>query len=183
MPVLISMLRAVNLASHNRISMESLRTLYASLGFEEVRTYIQSGNIVFRAAERNLSAVAKRIEDAIEKNLGFRSAVILRSSSDLRKVIAANPFANRPEVEPNRLLVLFLAADPERKDLRRIAELEGPEELHAAGREVYIYFPNGMARPKISPALVEKALNTPATGRNWNTVKKLVEIAEELERS
>lgn len=177
------MLRAVNLASYNRISMEALRALYQSLGFEDVRTYIQSGNVVFRTTERNLSAVAKRIEDAIEKAFGFHCAAILRSSSDLRKVIAANPFANRTEVEPNRLLVLFLAADPQKKDLRRIAELEGPEELHAAGREVYIYPPNGMARPKISPALVEKALNTAGTGRNWNTVKKLLEMAEQLERS
>ncbi len=183
MPVLISMLRAVNLGSHNRISMESLRALYASLGFEDARTYIQSGNVVFRTTERNVSAAAKRIEDAMEKTFGFCSAVIVRSSSDLRKVIAANPFANRPEVEPNRLLVLFLAADPEKKDLRRIAGLEGPEELYSAGREVYIYFPNGMARPKISQALVEKALNTPGTGRNWNTVKKLLEMAEQLERS
>lgn len=148
-----------------------------------MRTYIQSGNVVFRTTERNLSAVAKRIEDAIEKAFGFRCAAILRSASGLRKVIAANRFANRTEVEPNRLLVLFLAADPQKKDLRRIAELEGPEKLHAAVREVYIYFPNGMARPKISPALVEKALNTAGTGRNWNTVKKLLEMAEELERS
>src|SRR5580698_6696689 len=113
MTVVISMLRAVNLGGHNKIKMEALRALYESLKFEDVATFIQSGNVVFRTKEQDLGKVGKKIGDGIEKTFRFRPNVILRTAEEMRGVIARNPFADRKDVEPNRLLVWFLASEPD----------------------------------------------------------------------
>ncbi len=182
MPVIISMLRGVNVGAHNRIKMEALRALYESIGLRDPQTYVQSGNVVFRTDRRDLAVLAKCIEDAIEKNFGFRPAVILRTSSELRDVIASNPFAKRSGIEPNKFLVHFIASDPGAEIRDKVLQLKtDPEELRIHGRELYIYFPNGMARPKMSWAVLEKTLNTPGTGRNWNSVVNLLEMAEKME--
>jgi uncharacterized protein (DUF1697 family) len=184
MPVVISMLRGVNVVGHNKIKMDALRVLYESLGLRDPRTYIQSGNVIFRTDQRDLALLTRRIESGIERSFGFRPAVIVRTTSELRGVIARNPFATRRGIHPSKLLVTFLASDPGpelRDKVRRIKA--DPEELRIDGREFYIYFPNGMARPKLSPAVIEKTLKIPGTGRNWNTVTKLFEIAESLEAS
>jgi uncharacterized protein (DUF1697 family) len=161
--------------------MDDLRALYESLGCADVQTYINSGNVLFKTAGRDLVRLRKRIEDAIESAYGFRSDVILRTPSDLRQVIAANPFAARPGMEPNRLAIHFLSAGPSAAACEQVrASHIAPEELHVASRELYIYYTNGMARPKISLARVEKTLKTSGTSRNWNTVRKLLEMAEKL---
>ncbi len=184
MPVVISMLRGVNVGSHNRLKMDALRELYESLELLEPQTYIQSGNVLFKTRERNLTLVAKRIEDGIERTFGFRPNVIVRTSSDLRGVIAANPFATRRDIEPSRLLVIFLAREPGAEARDKVLKIKAdPEELRIVGREVYIYFPNGMARPKLQPAVIERMLKIPGTGRNWNSVTKMLEMAEKLETS
>src|SRR5450759_5835900 len=112
MAVIISMLRAVNVGAHNRIKMDALRAIYESLGLRDPQTYVQSGNVVSRTDKRDLVALAKRIEDAIEQGFGFRPAVILRTSGELRDAIARNPFAKRSGIEPSKILVYFLASDP-----------------------------------------------------------------------
>jgi uncharacterized protein (DUF1697 family) len=182
MAVVISMLRGVNVGGHNQIKMEALRALYESLGLRDVQTYVVSGNVVFRTKERNLVALAKRIEDAIEQGFGFRPAVIVRTTSELRGAIAKNPFAKRRGIDPGKLLVTFLADDPSADSRDKVLKIKAdPEELFIDGRHVYIYFPNGMGRTKLSWAAIGKMLGTSATGRNWNSVIKLLEIAEKLE--
>ena len=184
MTVIVALLRGVNLASHNRIKMEALRSLHESLGLKDVQTYIQSGNVIFKTSDTNLVRLRNRIEKAMEQTVGFRPDVILRTVSDLRDVIARNPFAKRRGIDPSRLLVTFLSGDPAPEARDRALAIEAdPEELKIYGRELYIYFPNGLARPKLSIARLEKALDTSGTGRNWNTVKKLMEIADKLEKS
>ncbi len=184
MAVIISMLRGVNVGAHNRIKMDALRAVYESLGLRDPQTYVQSGNVVFRTDKRDLVALAKRIEDAIERSFGFHPAVILRTSSELRDVIARNPFAGQSGIEPSRLLVYFLTSDPGAETRDKVLSLKTePEELRMDGRELYIYFPSGMARPKLSWAVIEKTLKVPGTGRNWNSVTKLLEMAERLEAS
>jgi len=181
MPVLISLLRGVNLA-HRKVKMDDLRALYESLGFEAVQTYINSGNVLFRTAARDHVRLCKRIEDAIQGACGFRSNVILRTPSDLRGVIARNPFAARPGMDGSRLAIHFLAADPGAEARKQVLAIDAaPEELHIDGRELYIYYTNGMARPKLSLPALEKTLRTTGTSRNWNTVRKLLEMAEKLE--
>lgn len=162
--------------------MEALRSLYESLRLRDVRTYVQSGNVIFRTEERDIALMTKRLQKAIEKTFGFQCDVILRTTSELRGVIARNPFANRRGIEPSKLLVTFLASDPgeeARKQVRKIKT--NPDELWIDGREMYTYFPNGMARPKVSWAAIEKILKISGTGRNWNSVTKLLEMAETLE--
>jgi uncharacterized protein (DUF1697 family) len=183
MAVVIAMLRGVNVAGHHKLSMEALRKHCTGLGFEDVQTYIQSGNLVFR--DRGDSAtLANRLEDGIEAKFGFRPPVVLRTAPELRKAIAKNPFAGRSGIEPNKLLVVFMAAAPARAALKQVLSMPcEPEELRASGRELYIYYPEGMARPRIPLVRLEKALQCPSTGRNWNTVLKLAAMAEDLEAS
>ena len=182
MAVIVSLLRGVNVGGHNQIKMDALRELYKSLKLREVLTYVQSGNVVFRTEERDLNPLARRIEAGIERRFGFRPDVILRTSSELRDVIARNPFSRRT-FDPRKLIVTFLAGDPGKEAQERVLKIKAdPEEVRTAGRELYIYYPEGMGRSKV-PLLLEQALKMPVTARNWNSVTKLLEIAEQLEAS
>jgi len=182
MPVIVAMLRGVNVGGHNQIKMEALCALCESLGLRDAQTYVQSGNVVFRSKERNLAGLAKRIEDAIERGFGFRPAVIVRTTSELKAAIAKNPFARRDGIDPRKLLVTFLASEPGTKARDKVLTIKAePEELFIDGREVYIYFPNGLARPKLAWSTIAQMLGTSGTARNWNSVTKLLEMAEKLE--
>jgi len=184
MAVIISMLRGVNVGGHNKIKMDALRALYESMKLREAQTYVQSGNVIFRTDERDIARLAKRIEDGIERKLGFRPDVILRTATEMREVIARNPFAKRRGIEPSKLLVTFLGSDPGAEAREKVLQIKcDPEELRIEGRELYIYFPNGIGRSKLSWAGLEKTLKTPGTARNWNSVTKMLEMAENLEAS
>jgi len=123
MPVLISMLRGVNVVGRNQIKMEALRAVYKSLKFEDPRTFIQSGNVIFRTRQKNSPVLAKKIQDAIEDAFGFRPAVIVRTPDELRRAIAATPFPSHRNLHPSKILVTFLSGEP------------GPEASHAARTE------------------------------------------------
>jgi uncharacterized protein (DUF1697 family) len=179
MTAVIAMLRAVNLGSHNRVKMDALCALCTSLKLSDPQTYVQSGNVVFRTSERDVARVAKRIGDGIEREFGFRTDVIVRTLEEMRTVVARNPFAKRRGIEPNKLIVLFFGAQPGQEASERVQNIKAAgEELRLDGRELYIYFPNEMGRSKVSTPAIERMLKTPGTGRNWNSVTKLLEIAE-----
>jgi len=182
MAVLISMLRGVNLGPHNRIKMDALRALYQSLKLEDPRTYVQSGNVIFRTKEKNSPQLARKIQDAIQKKLGCCPDVILRTTDEMRKAIAANPFPERVKTEPGKVLVTFLSEKPPREAEANLDNLKGfPEELHLKGRELYIYFPNGAGKSKLPWSSVNKLLKVTGTARNWNSVLAVLEIAEDME--
>lgn len=173
------MLRGINVGGRNMIKMDALRDIYQSLGLRNPQTYIQSGNVLFETGKANLAIEAKRVEDEIERLYQFRPLVILRSSSELQNSIALNPFAGRTEIHPSKLLVVFLAQDPDPQAREIIARIKtDPEEVKIEGRELYIYFPNGMGTSKLQIPTIEKAIKTRGTARNWNTVTKLLELAE-----
>ena len=183
MPVLISMLRGVNLGPHIRIKMDALRALYESLKFEDPRSYVQSGNIIFRTKEKNGRQLATKIQGAIQKKFGCCPEVILRTPDEMRRAIAANPFPERTKEEPGKVLVTFLAADPRPEAEANLAKFKDfPEELHLKGRELFIYFPNGAGKSKLPWSAVDKLLKVTGTARNWNSVHAMLEIAEEMER-
>ncbi len=184
MTVVISMLRGVNVGGQKILKMDALRALYESLKFEDVTTFIQSGNVVFRTKERDLAKITKRIGNEIEQRFGFRPEVILRTKEEMRGVIARNPFAERKDVEPNKLLVWFLASAPDAEARKNVlaVKVEG-EEMRIGKRELYIYFPDGQGRSKLSLPALDRALKVLGTGRNWNTVMKLMEMAEKLRQS
>jgi uncharacterized protein (DUF1697 family) len=180
--VVISMLRGVNVGGHHKIGMDALKALYESLGLGNVQTLGQSGNILFTTNERRFDRLAKRIEDGIERQAGFRPSVILRTPSELRAVIRANPFAARTDINPGHLIVTFLTSDPGQDARDKVLAIPlDPEELVFGGREHYIHFPNGAGQSKLPNAASERVLKTPGTGRNWNTVTKMLELAEKLE--
>jgi len=182
MPVAICLLRGINVGGHKSVKMESLRAMCESLGLRGAQTYVQSGNVVFKTTARDLVQLAERIETRIEQTFGFRPNVIIRSSSEWREVIKRNPFTARPALDPGKILITFLATDPSPEVREKMLGMKAdPEELHIHGREVYAHFPNGIGQAKLSPALIERTLKTPGTGRNWNTVIKLLEMAEKLE--
>ena len=159
MPVLISMLRGVNVGGHNKIRMDALRALYESLKLEDPRTYVQSGNVIFRTKEKNSAALAKKIQNAIERTFKCRPEVILRTPDELRKAIAASPFASRRNLEPGKILVTFLATEAGPDAHATLLSFKSyPEEIHLKGRELYIYFPDGAGKSKLPWSRVEKLL-------------------------
>ncbi len=179
MPVVVSMLRGVNLGPHNRIKMDALRALYESLGLRDVQSYVQSGNILYRTSKRDLEAVARQVEEAMLERHGIRTAIVQRSCEDLRGVVERNPFAGREGIDPARLGVTFLREDPGQAARDQAAALAvGPEEMHLTGREMYVYYVNGFARTKFPGVAIEKTLKTTGTTRNWNSVTKLLELSE-----
>jgi uncharacterized protein (DUF1697 family) len=178
----ISLLRGVNLTGNRIVKMEALRALYESLKFEDVATFIQSGNVVFRTKERDLKKIAKRIGDGVEKGFGFRPEIVLRTAEEMRGVIARNPFVGRTEIEPGKLLVWFLGSAPDAEARTKLEAVKRQqEELHLHERELFIYFPDGQGRSKLSLPAVDRALKVLGTGRNWNSVMKLMAMAEKLE--
>jgi uncharacterized protein (DUF1697 family) len=172
MPAFVSFLRAINVGGRNMIRMDALKALHESLGYKDVRTHLQSGNVVFRAK----SADAAKIEKAIKKAFDADISVIVRSTGELRAAVEANPFPKRA-AEANRFVVVFLSGQPS-GDLESYT---GPEEKQIVGRELYIYYSGDMARSKLTNALIERKLGVKGTARNWNTVNKMLELAEALE--
>jgi uncharacterized protein (DUF1697 family) len=181
MSAVICLLRGVNVVGNHKIKMEELRNLCEASGLLQVTTYIQSGNVVFRLKGRGGAALASRIETAIEAQCGFRPHVMLRTLEQMRDVVARNPFAKRTNIDPSKLLVYFLRNEPTREacDLARTIKTD-PEELRVCGSEMYVYYLNGVGKSKLPIERIQKALGTSGTGRNWNTVTKLLELAEEV---
>ena len=177
MTTYVALLRAVNLGRRNKVSMADLRAVFATLGAENVTTYLQSGNVVFRSSGATVVELTSAIEQAIRRDLGLDVTVLLRTNAELEKVQARNPFVHGG-ADPTQLHVTFLAGKPDSAGVRRL-DRDGvaPDEFHVAGREVYVHCPNGYGRTKLTNAYFEKRLGVAATTRNWKTVTKLAELA------
>lgn len=172
----VALLRGINLGARNKVSMPDLRALFANLGAEDVATYVQSGNVVFRSAD-SPGKLTEAIEKRIRHDLGLDVTVLLRTQRQLAKVFTANPFAD-DAVDPTKLHVTFLADKPDRARIRKLdPTLAEPDEFRVIGQEVYLHLPNGYGRSKLSNAYFEKQLDVRATTRNWRTVTKLAELA------
>ena len=181
MPVMIALLRGINLAGRNRVKMDELRKLCESQKFRNVQTLIQSGNIVFGTEEKDVVKLTKKLEEAIERKFGFHADVVVRTTRELRDAIARSPFASRNGLEPGKLIVTFLACDLAKEKCDGILSIKaGQEEVKFGKRELYIYYPDGMGKSKLVPAL-DRVLERTGTARNWNTVTKLLEMAEAME--
>ena len=177
----IALLRGVNVVGRNQISMQALREICMSLKLRNPRTYIQSGNVVFVSAETDATKLATRLESAIEKRCGFRPSVMMRTAAEMRDIVSRNPYAARGDIDPGKFAVFFMATQPHPELCNKVMAINvGKEEIRADGRELYIYFPDGQGRSKLPPVL-ERTLKMPATARNWNTVNKLLAMAEDSE--
>jgi len=182
MPVYVAMLRGVNLGPHKRMKMEKLRASFEALGFSGVKTYIQSGNVVFRTSKRcSTSALAEQIEECIVRDFGFSSLGILRSASEMRAIVENNPFLNICGGDESRLHVIFLAGRPQQGVLKELQKLtRAPDRSSCAGKEIYLYLPNGFAHSSLLHNPVERKYLKQATTRNWRTVCALDQLASEL---
>ncbi len=167
----ISMLRGINVGGNKKIKMSDLAALYESLGFKDVETYIQSGNVVFSSRERSPSALSKAIRNKIKESFGFDVVVVVRTGDEMEKVLENNPFK---EKDAGKLHVTFLSDPPAAKPLDVFdAVKDKSEEYSFSGKEIYLFLPYGYGRTKLSNNFFENKLKVSATTRNWRTVKVL----------
>lgn len=170
-----ALLRGINVGGKKRLKMADLRALFESMGFIGVQTLLQSGNVIFTTpAEEAEDALRLRIEAGIRSQFGFESRILLRDRAQLGALVAAHPFTAAQLAEPAKILVSFLNISPAPADLEGMRTgWDGPEIFYSSGRELLIFFPDGMGRSKLDNGLIERRLKVISTGRNWNTVRKL----------
>lgn len=168
------------MAGHNKIKMTDLSALYKKMGFKDAETYIQSGNVVFGISE-NLSETElnAKIEEAILKEFKYNIPVINRTPEELRAILFLNPFAEEENFNPEKLAVIFLHEKPSESQIEKVRSINyPPDKFIIAGKEIYIYCPNGFGRSKIYTGFFENKMKVTGTGRNWNTINALIKIAE-----
>ncbi len=175
MPVYISLLRGINVGGNKIIKMADLKKLYESLGFSQITTLLQSGNVVFSSDAAPMPELAQKIEAAIVAAYGFDSKIILRTPEQWHTVIAQHPFSAEQMQDPSKVLVVFLQAMP--NDAAHvngvIASYAGNEQITLRGDTLYVYYPDGMGKSKLDNTFIEKKLKLIGTARNWNTIQKL----------
>ena len=170
----IALLRAVNLAGHGTVAMAALRAFFAELGYDGARTVLQSGNVVFASTGVGDATLEQRLESEAEKRLGLRTTFFVRTATEWASLIAQNPFPDEAERDPGHLVVVCLKAAPKAAAVAALqAAIKGPELVRAGSRHVYITYPAGIGTSRLTAKIIEKALGSAGTGRNWNTVLKL----------
>jgi uncharacterized protein (DUF1697 family) len=180
MLIYISMLRGINVGGHKRIKMDQLRESFEALDFEQVKTYIQSGNVVFKAGKLSPAALSRRIEERILSDFGFSASVISRTAEEMAGTIENNPFLNQSGIDPEKLHVAFLSEAPAPSALHKLAKLTlKPDQSRCLGREVYLYFPNGVSGSSLWKHPLDGVLSVVTTTRNWKTVNSLDQMCRD----
>jgi len=174
------MLRGINVGGQKIVNMEKLRASFEKLGFGRVRTYVQSGNVIFEASKTSSDIFSKSIEGKILSDFGFSVVLVLRSSDEMKKIANDNPFLKEKGIDHSKLHITFLSQLPAKAALGKLDSLNAvPDQFRIRDREVYLYCPNGYGHSKLSNTTFEKLLSVQATTRNWKTVKTLVEMSSE----
>ena len=179
MPTYIAMLRGINVSGHKIIKMEQLRASFDGLGFKNVKTYVQSGNVVFEAKSELAAKLCEKIERRILDDFDFSVPVLLKTSKELGEIVKRNPFLNDAAIDRSKLHVTFLSGSPPGTALELLQPLAVPsEQLRVIGQEIYLYCPDGYGKTKISNVAIEKRLAVRATTRNWATTNALLTMAQ-----
>jgi uncharacterized protein (DUF1697 family) len=175
----ITLLRGINVSGHKTILMDDLKILFEKMDFEEVKTYIQSGNIVFKTGETFTDAeLAQRIQQSVTGKYNFYVPVFIRSHEEMEKILAYNPFLKEKDINPDWLHVTFLSDSPRQSDREAISKYDfSPDRFFLLRNEAYLCCPQGYGNTKISNLFFENRLKVNATTRNWKTVIKLVDLA------
>lgn len=172
MPSFASLLRGINVSGHKKIPMAGLKTLYEELGFTKVKTYIQSGNVVFETDQQDVSLIRQLIESKIEATYGFDVTVFIRTADELRQVASTNPFETIEDV-----YVTFLAEEPSPEKWANLKSLDpGTERMELKNKELYLQFPDGYGKAKLSNPFVESKLKVRGTTRNWRTINEILRL-------
>jgi uncharacterized protein (DUF1697 family) len=173
----IALLRGINVTGRNKIAMPELRAACAELGWQDVQTYIQSGNLIFQA-DAAAEAVEAALGKAIDQRFGLSIPVIVRAASDWPAYVQANPYPKESEREPNLVMLALSKARPKPDAAEKLQERAASgERIAQAGDALWIHYPQGAGRSKLSPALFDRLVGSPVTARNWRTVLKINELA------
>ncbi len=176
MTVFISMLRGINVSGQKKIKMDELRKLYESLGFENVQSYIQSGNVIFKSALADTKKIVETIEVGIKQEFGYDVIVILRTREELQKIVSNNPFLDK---ELSKVHVVYLSKLSGEYSEEELSKPKDPsEEFQIKEKEIYLYLPKGSGRTKLTNNFFEKKLGVKATTRNWNSTTKILNLSK-----
>lgn len=173
----IALLRGINVAGKRPVAMTDLRDLLAGLGLEGVQSVLQSGNLVFRCNGEGGARLERELEAEAKKHLALETEFFVRSAAEWEDVVADNPFHEVARRDPARLVAVFLKDAPRAAAVKALqAAIVGRETVRTSGKQVYIVYPDGQGRSKLTNALIEKHLGSRGTARNWNTVMRLAEL-------
>ncbi len=174
----IAMLRGINVGRGKMVKMERLRTLFAGLGFGEVKTYVQSGNVVFQSERKSPAELTRTIEAKIQRDFGFTVPVLVKTSKELARIVHKNPLLRVKGIDVSKLHVTFLSDAPPKTAARVLEDLATTRErFRILNREIYLYCPDGYGNSKLTNNTIEKKFSLVATTRNWRTVSALLEMA------
>jgi uncharacterized protein (DUF1697 family) len=174
------MLRGINVGGNKRIKMEQLRKSFEALGFEQVKTYIQSGNVIFKTGKVSPITLSKKIEARILADFGFSVSVISRTVDEMGKTIEGNPFSKKRGIDLEKLHVAFLSDAPAPEALKKLEALTtAPDKSRCCGKEVYLYLPNGVSKSFWMKTPLDRVLSVVTTTRNWRTVNTLHDMCRD----
>jgi uncharacterized protein (DUF1697 family) len=177
MPIYIALLRGINVGGNKRVKMDQLRKSFEALGFDRVSTYIQSGNIVFKANKGSPSSLSRKIEDKILGDFGHSVSVILRTADEMKQTIANNPFLKDRGVDPTKIHVVFLSDVPASSALEKLETMTmKPDRSCCLGKEIYLYLPNGVSESTLMKTPLDRVLSVVTTTRNWKTANQLLQM-------
>jgi uncharacterized protein (DUF1697 family) len=174
------MLRGINVGGNKRIKMDALRRSFDALGFQQVKTFIQSGNVVYKSAKASTTALSNKIEKRLLEDFGFAVLVVTRTAEEMAGAIKNNSFAAAKGIDQEKLHVMFLSAPPAPDALSKLnAWIAEPEQCRCLGRELYLYLPNGAGESKLLKAPLDRILSVVSTTRNWRTVNSLHQMCQD----
>jgi uncharacterized protein (DUF1697 family) len=177
MSIHVALLRGINVGGRNMVAMSKLRELFEVLGLTGAKPLLQSGNVVFDSDRLTGAALERLLEAETAKRLGVSADYVVRSAVEWERIVARNPFAKEAKNDPSHLLVMFLKTAPQAKNVDALrAAIKGPEIVRCDGEQLYVVYPAGIGRSKLTGSLIEQKLDTRGTGRNWNTVLKLANL-------
>ncbi len=176
----IAFLRGINMAGHNSLKMNDLVVMYEDLGFKNVKTYIQSGNVIFLCNNSDIvSDIAAKIEKGISEIFSYRTSVLIRNVAELKSIFVNNPFINEENFDPAKLLVILISYEATIEQIKKVINIDyPPDKFKIAGREIYVYCPNGFGKSKLYTNFFEKKMGVTGTARNWKTIAAILQMAE-----
>jgi uncharacterized protein (DUF1697 family) len=168
------------MTGHNSLKMKDLAGLYNDIGFSEIETYIQSGNVIFSSSEKmSIDNISAKIKNSIRERFGYNIAVVIRTVPELRLIVNSSPFTNEVSFDPTKAAVIFLSDTPSVTGIAKLKGIEtGPDRYWISGKEIYIYCPDGFGKTKLYANFFDKKLNVEGTTRNWKTINTILEKAE-----
>ena len=175
----ISFLRGINVGGHHILKMNDLKKIHTEMGHRNVNTYLQSGNVIYETSVKSRGKLTSILEKNYQKAFGFHIDVITCKLLELQKIVKECPFPINKNVESKLINIIQLSDIPDSELASVLIKHGGPEEKHIVGNVLYVYYKEGSGRSKFNLNYIERTLNVKGTARNWNTITRLIELAQE----